>query len=586
MAAAASQNARNKTRNTNTNKKATNETKGKTKKKKQSATPTRGSARTRRESRSNNAAGKRRRKSPGIRVIRGRIHDSHNGNTCHQELAVASTRGCKRGRSCLDIKSDSELESKTLKLNEQEKEIPNGKLKRTRSVGLNDNVTDGNKGDTAFKKKTCLKRCQITKEIPAGEEKACGRGDAIQSKKGRSNKQGLRKTHTRPYKIEDNKTRKSNEDEAIRKQVTGFHKRQKTAEVRTNGSDADISLPQGIELTNVADFDLPAEDVGHALQLIEFCEAFGKVLDLKKGQPGYLLQELVCGRSSHGILQSPIVGLHIKLLSMIQNDSGKEYVSVNLRNFTGLVIPKTISLQDRSKELSSDCSNFATDEYGDLSPSMKLRLLNFLCDEALGTAELRRWINEQNSEFAEEKRKSKEIFLAERKKERNMKMKLQDEMARAIVVKNGPPLSISEHQDLVLKIKAEVSQTLVENFEAKYLEIKKKQRSHAVRLEPLLFDGNGRKFWNLRSHSSERDVLLQDGLAIMLRKGKLSKNMFQGSLEDEKEKSSISSQPFTPLYCSVLYTLFWRSFLSLYFCSVLYTLFWQGFLCVLFGWGC
>lgn len=41
--------------------------------------------------------------------------------------------------------------------------------------------------------------------------------------------------------------------------------------------DVDVPLPQGISLTTVADVDLSPEDVGHALQFIEFCAAFGRV---------------------------------------------------------------------------------------------------------------------------------------------------------------------------------------------------------------------------------------------------------------------------------------------------------------------
>lgn len=37
------------------------------------------------------------------------------------------------------------------------------------------------------------------------------------------------------------------------------------------------------------------------------------------------------------------------------------------------------------KELYSDCFDSGADEYDKLNFSMKLRLLNFLCDEALGT---------------------------------------------------------------------------------------------------------------------------------------------------------------------------------------------------------
>lgn len=41
-----------------------------------------------------------------------------------------------------------------------------------------------------------------------------------------------------------------------------------------------------------------------------------------------------------------------------------------------------------------------------------------------------------------------------------MKRKLQDEIAKAILMKNGAPLTISENEDLVSKIKLEVAQTL------------------------------------------------------------------------------------------------------------------------------
>ena len=38
--------------------------------------------------------------------------------------------------------------------------------------------------------------------------------------------------------------------------------------------DTSIPLPQGTELTTVAGIDLPLDDVGHALQFLEFCAAF------------------------------------------------------------------------------------------------------------------------------------------------------------------------------------------------------------------------------------------------------------------------------------------------------------------------
>lgn len=47
-----------------------------------------------------------------------------------------------------------------------------------------------------------------------------------------------------------------------------------------------------------------------------------------------------------------------------------------------------------------------------------------------------------------------------------MKKRLQDEMAKALLMKNGAPLSISEYDDLVSKIKTEVAQTFAETVEA------------------------------------------------------------------------------------------------------------------------
>ncbi|CAJ1947394.1 unnamed protein product, partial [Sphenostylis stenocarpa] len=40
--------------------------------------------------------------------------------------------------------------------------------------------------------------------------------------------------------------------------------------------DEEIPLPPGTELTNILGIELPPEDVGNALQLLEFCRVFGK----------------------------------------------------------------------------------------------------------------------------------------------------------------------------------------------------------------------------------------------------------------------------------------------------------------------
>lgn len=47
-----------------------------------------------------------------------------------------------------------------------------------------------------------------------------------------------------------------------------------------------------------------------------------------------------------------------------------------------------------------------------------------------------------------------------------MKKRLQNEMAKALLMKNGGPLSISEYDDLVSKITTEIVETLAEAAES------------------------------------------------------------------------------------------------------------------------
>lgn len=46
-----------------------------------------------------------------------------------------------------------------------------------------------------------------------------------------------------------------------------------------NHENAECLLPVGTDLTSVADIDMRAEDIGNALQFLEFCSVFEKVSD-------------------------------------------------------------------------------------------------------------------------------------------------------------------------------------------------------------------------------------------------------------------------------------------------------------------
>ena len=53
--------------------------------------------------------------------------------------------------------------------------------------------------------------------------------------------------------------------------------KQKSMKFQPKEFGYDVPLPRGISLTTVAGIELSPEDVGHALQFLEFCAAFGKV---------------------------------------------------------------------------------------------------------------------------------------------------------------------------------------------------------------------------------------------------------------------------------------------------------------------
>ncbi|MBA0690019.1 hypothetical protein Goari_007717 [Gossypium aridum] len=304
--------------------------------------------------------------------------------------------------------------------------------------------------------------------------------------------------------------------------------KKQNVKAKNEASDAEIVLPQGTSLNHIDGIDLPVKDVGHALQFLEFCEVFGEVLNLKKGQSQLLLKELFTGKSKrkHKLRHPSIVQFHILLLSMMQKDLGKEYPCLNKnlseKSWVQVLGEYINDSQYPLKQSLLDCLDVGGgDKYERLNSSKKLKVLNFLCDEALSTTDFRSWIDKQNLKFVERQKKAKEKLLSQREKERNlekeMKKKLQDEITKAILMRNGAPLSISENEELLSRIKSEVAQTLeVARTLASTLEVsetvvdEEDEPLNPVRSEPIFWDGHGHRFWKLRSYSSETDVLLQD----------------------------------------------------------------------------
>ncbi|MED6160643.1 hypothetical protein PIB30_053291 [Stylosanthes scabra] len=274
----------------------------------------------------------------------------------------------------------------------------------------------------------------------------------------------------------------------------------------------EVPMPAGDELKDISDVEFQPEDVGNALQFLEFCQSFRKVLDVKKGEAQAILRELVRKQSLRRTQNTLVVQFIIRLLTLILVDSGVK--SPSLTNGSGKnswlkALEDLISESELARSgFPLDWFNGGIGGYHELDLSKKLSILNFLCDEALCTEKLRSFIDEQNVIFAEEKKEAKSKIAAAKEKEKGLKRQLQDKLADAIMKKDGP-LSIAEHQAIMTKIKSQAAKAHAEVIEAMGLITKDKQHSDAMRIEPVFSDGN-HTFWKLESYNDEYALLLQD----------------------------------------------------------------------------
>ncbi|XP_072961193.1 uncharacterized protein [Typha angustifolia] len=273
-------------------------------------------------------------------------------------------------------------------------------------------------------------------------------------------------------------------------------------------------LPQGTRLMEVAGVELLPEDVGPALQFLEFCRAFSKVLHMNKGQAESILREIARGRGRRGTY-SAIVQFHINLLSIIWKDRGERplpYSAAGSGDAWVEALGKFIGeSQFLLKELPLTCFNKGLEGYNNLDPSRKLSVLNFLCDETLCTEKMRSWIDEENMKLIERRKVAKEKVVLARRKEKDLKEKLKNDMAKAMLsLREGAVLTISEHGNLISKIREETERAHVEMLETLELLPKKKQRRDAMRTEPIRLECNGQAYWKLEGHCNSLKIMLQD----------------------------------------------------------------------------
>ncbi|KAL8244204.1 hypothetical protein R6Q59_010462 [Mikania micrantha] len=438
----------------------------------------------------------KRTKSPGVRVIGCRIYDSKNGKTCHQcrqktmSFVVTCTNQSENMKQCpLNLCQACLLNRYG---EDAEEAAASGDWKCPRCRGI---------CNCSF----CMKKRGCG---PTGVLIHTAKKNGYASVSNLLNMKGSSRTKVVNCGAKKKRTASDKEtgDELARKLMKDgggcefCQEETNTIEDTTEDQNVELQLPPGTELANLVGIDMPLGDIGHALQLLEFCETFGEVLQLKREEFVFLLTELTCTNAlkTH---ESVVVQFHTRLISLIEQDLGKKYSETSwIEAFKECIF----DTQYPSKELFLELFNSQPNGYDELNFSKKLRLLNFLCDEALGTVKLRLWIEERN---VEEKKKAKERLMANRDKEKNIKKKVQDEVAKAILSQNGFPLTISEQKDLVSKVKAETAQTLANSLEMREV---LHHESYVVRSEPILLDINGCKLWKLRCLYDKIGILLQD----------------------------------------------------------------------------
>ncbi|KAI8544305.1 hypothetical protein RHMOL_Rhmol08G0286100 [Rhododendron molle] len=382
--------------------------------------------------------------------------------------------------------------------------------KRQRGKERSTNIQESNQGDEIFLKENTTEKPLISKkEVKTGRnvKGVLEKEKNLQTRVSEgvsSNLIGCKKSkeqmESRPIKVmEVWDGQKLETDEAQPKIVMESRKVQADAmKLQSKDFDADIPLPQGTVLTTVAGIELPPEDI----------------LALKEGEPAYVLKDLIRGGRGRRGKHSPAVHFHIQLLSLIQKDLGEDFIELSPTNGKNSWVHALKNCASRSecvqKNLKLERFGQEAHNYVSLDSSERLRLLTFLCDEVLCTAQMRSWIDEQNLKVLQKVKETKERVHAVKQKDKELKQKMMDEFAKAIIAKNGAPLSISEHEAVVSQIRTEAAQAHAQILESHDMVPNDKKGSAAVRTESILLDVNGCHYWRLNGYSDDSVVLLQD----------------------------------------------------------------------------
>ncbi|CAN6868937.1 unnamed protein product [Brassica oleracea] len=286
----------------------------------------------------------------------------------------------------------------------------------------------------------CRKICNCSKCMKNKGEKPTGMLTATAKKNGCSNVSEFLKKEGSDryfYRGKENVIGQGNFAEGINDSTAGCSEENAAARTKSVLKEkeefqlAEVKLPQGIQSITVSSVDLHPENAGSVLQFLEFCLTFREALGLRGGQAHSVVHEVLSERSTsqeHSILTQTI----IQLLTLILVDRGEISVGISAtdgRWFTILgecLAESEVKLDDFPPEMFQK----GIFEYAEMDSSQKLKLLNYLCDEALGISLMRNFIdNHENPIYVEKKKKAEEKLNAAEAKEKELYQKIKDDFA-------------------------------------------------------------------------------------------------------------------------------------------------------------
>ncbi|KQJ95886.1 hypothetical protein BRADI_3g19605v3 [Brachypodium distachyon] len=207
----------------------------------------------------------------------------------------------------------------------------------------------------------------------------------------------------------------------------------------------EIVLPRGTLLTRIAGVEVRPEDVGRAIQFLEFCRSFAEIFQIRKEQAEQILKDIT-GDFEDRVVPSLVANLHINLFyviqehnketSLIYSGDGDKWI-IDIGNYFS---ESTLN----SMELPLGCLKQGLLAYINLSSSSKLDVLNALCDETLSSVDLRNLIVEQVE------RARKKICTA-KKQEKELK-KFKSGMDKEMVLDGGESATNEKSNNIISKI--------------------------------------------------------------------------------------------------------------------------------------